>query len=226
MESGQVTSVNTGRVVKVDWAANLDRTAMDKRPVTGPVPVRRLGLDGDEQADLVNHGGPDQAIYVYAREDLDWWGDQLGRDLRDGLFGENITTTGLDVTNALVGERWRLGTAVVQVTSCRIPCVTFRNFTGEKGWVRRFAQAGRPGAYLRVLDEGAVSPGDPVTVLSRPREQVTMSEAMRAFYGDAELMRKLLRVPDRGRKWDEIAQRAQQTQKTRRAQQTQRAQAS
>lgn len=216
MQSSQVISVNTGRAVKVDWASNLDRTAIDKRPVTGPgtaVPVRRLGLDGDEQADLVNHGGLDQAVYVYAREDLDWWGDQLGRDLRDGLFGENITTAGLDVTNALVGERWRLGTAVVQVTSCRIPCVTFRNFTGEKGWVKRFAQAARPGAYLRVLSEGAVSPGDPVTVLSRPREQVTVSEAMRAFYGDAELMRKLLRVSERGRKWDEIAQ-AQQTQQT------------
>jgi MOSC domain-containing protein YiiM len=226
VESGQVISVNTGPVVKVDWAASLDRTAMDKRPVTGPVPVRRLGLDGDEQADLVNHGGPDQAVYVYAREDLDWWGDQLGRDLRDGLFGENITSAGLDVTNALVGERWRLGTALVQVTSCRIPCVTFRNFTGEKGWVRRFAQAARPGAYLRVLREGVVSPGDPVTVLSRPDERVTVGEAMRAFYGDAELMNKLLRVPDRGSKWDEIARRAQPAQPTQPTQPTQRAQAS
>jgi MOSC domain-containing protein YiiM len=218
VESGQVISVNTGRAVKADWASSLDRTAMDKRPVASPVAVRRLGLDGDEQADLVSHGGPDQAVYVYAREDLDWWGDQLGRDLRDGLFGENITTTGLDVTNALIGERWRLGTALVQVTSCRIPCVTFRNFTGEKGWVKRFAQAARPGAYLRVRTEGTVGPGDAVTVLSRPREQVTVSEAMRAYYGDAELMRRLLRVPDRGHKWDEIAQRAQRTQRTRRAQ--------
>ena len=211
MDSGQVISVNTGRAVKVDWATSLDRTAIDKRPVTGPsrrVAVRRLGLDGDEQADLSNHGGPEQALYVYAREDLDWWGDQLGRTLRDGLFGENITTTGLEVTNALIGERWRLGTALVQVTSCRIPCVTFRNFTGEKGWVRRFAQAGRPGAYLRVLTEGMVAPGDAVTVLSRPGERVTVSEAMRAYYGDAEVMQRLLRVPERGGKWDEIAAHA------------------
>jgi MOSC domain-containing protein YiiM len=211
VDSGQVISVNTGRAVEVGWATSLDRTAIDKRPVTGPscpVAVRRLGLDGDEQADLSNHGGPEQALYVYAREDLDWWGDQLGRALRDGLFGENITTTGLDVTSALIGERWQLGTALVQVTSCRIPCATFRNFTGEKGWVRRFAQAGRPGAYLRVLTEGVVGPGDPVTVLSRPGEQVTVSEAMRAYYGDAELMRRLLRVPERGGKWDEIAAHA------------------
>src|ERR1700722_7480220 len=112
MEGGQVISVNTGQAVKADWAASLDRTAMDKRPVAAPVAVRRLGLDGDEQADLDKHGGPDQGVYVYAREDLGWWGDQLGRGLRDGFFGENITTTGLDVTNALIGERWRLGTAL------------------------------------------------------------------------------------------------------------------
>jgi MOSC domain-containing protein YiiM len=205
VDSGQVISVNTGRTVKVDWATSLDRTAMDKRPVSGAVAVRRLGLDGDEQADLVNHGGPEQAVYVYAREDLDWWGDQLGRTLRDGLFGENVTTTGLGVTSALIGERWRLGTALVQVTSCRIPCATFRNFTGEKGWVKRFAQAGRPGAYLRVLSEGLVETGDAVTVVSQPRERVTVSEAMRAYYGDAAIMRRLLRVPERGGKWDQIA---------------------
>ncbi len=218
MDIGQVISVNTGRAVQADWAARLDRTAMDKRPVTSPswpVAVRRLGLDGDEQADLDNHGGPEQAVYVYAREDLDWWGDELGRDLRDGLFGENITSTGLDVTSALIGERWRLGTALVQVTACRIPCATFRNFTGEKGWVKRFAQAARPGAYLRVLTEGVVSPGDAITVLSRPAERVTVGEAMLAFYGDATIMRRLLLVPERGGKWDQIA--AQATQETRAA---------
>jgi MOSC domain-containing protein YiiM len=176
--------------------------------VSSPVKVGCLGLDGDEQADLVNHGGPEQAVYVYTREDLDWWGGQLGRDLRDGLFGENITTRGVDVTNALIGEQWQLGTALVQVTSCRIPCGAFRAYTGEKGWVKRFAQAARPGAYLRVLTEGVVGPGDTVTVVSRPGVRVTVAEAMRAYYGDTELMRRLLRVPGRGGKWDEIAERA------------------
>jgi MOSC domain-containing protein YiiM len=189
-------------VAGADWAGELKRTAIDKRPVTGPVRVGRLGLDGDEQADTANHGGTEQAVYVYAREDLDWWAELLGRDLRDGIFGENITTESLDVTGALIGERWRLGTAVVQVTSCRIPCVVFRNWTGETGWVKRFAQAGRPGAYLRVLEEGAVAPGDTVTVLDRPAVQVTIAESMRAYYGDAELMRRLLSVPGRSAKWD------------------------
>ncbi|MGO9784381.1 MAG: MOSC domain-containing protein [Streptosporangiaceae bacterium] len=204
MDSGQVISVNTGRAVKVDWAGRLQRTAIEKHPAGGAVHVGRLGLDGDEQADLENHGGPEQAIYVYAREDLDWWAGQLFRPVRDGLFGENITTAGLDVTNALIGERWRLGTAEVQVTSCRIPCGTFRSWTGEKGWVKRFAQAGRPGAYLRVLAEGIVRPGDPVTVLSRPaaRVRVTVAESMRAFYGDQELLVRLSAVPERSSKWD------------------------
>lgn len=211
MDSGQVISVSTGRAVAAGWAGALKRTAIDKRPVAGPrapVGVHRLGLDGDEQADQANHGGPDQAVYVYAREDLDWWGGQLGRDLRDGLFGENITTAGLDVSGALIGERWQLGTAVVEITSCRIPCGTFRSFIGEKGWVKRFAQAGRPGAYVRVLTEGVVGPGDPVTVLSRPGVRVTVAEAMRAYYGDTELMRRLLLVPGRGGKWDETARQA------------------
>jgi len=205
VDSGQVISVNSGRAVKAGWAGRVQRTAIEKHPADGAVHVGRLGLDGDEQADLENHGGPEQAIYVYAREDLDWWAGQLSRAVRDGLFGENITTAGLDVTNALIGERWRLGTAEVQVTSCRIPCGTFRSWTGEKGWVKRFAQAGRPGAYLRVLAEGIVRPGSTVTVLSRPAAGVTVAESMRAYYGDRELMVRLSTVPELSTKWDTIA---------------------
>lgn len=205
MDSGQVVSVSTGRAVPAEWAGAVGRTAIDKRPVTGAVRVGLLGLDGDEQADLANHGGPEQALYVYAREDLDWWTRELGRHIRDGAFGENIVTRGLDVTGALIGERWQLGSAVVQITFCRIPCGTFRQWTGEKGWVRRFAHAGRPGAYLRVLEEGTVQPGDTVTVLGRPAERVTVAESMAAYYGDDELMRRLSAVPGRSAKWDTIA---------------------
>jgi MOSC domain-containing protein YiiM len=209
VDNGQVVSVNTGRVVRAKWAGHVRRTAIDKRPVAGPVHVGRLGLDGDDQADREHHGGPEQAIYVYAREDLDWWAGELGRDVRNGAFGENIVTAGLDVSGALIGERWRLGTAVVQITSPRIPCGTFRQWTGEKGWVKRFAAAGRPGAYLRVLEEGTVTPGDAVTVLDRAGDGVgdgvTAAESMRAYYGDRELMRRLSAVPARSAKWDTIA---------------------
>jgi MOSC domain-containing protein YiiM len=203
--SARVISVNVGRGKDADWAGKLGRTAIDKRSVAGSVPVGRLGLGGDEQVDKPAHGGPEQAIYAYAREDLDWWVERLSRELANGVFGENITTGGVDVTGALIGEVWQLGTAVVQVTSPRIPCVVFAGWLDEDHWVKRFANAGRPGAYLRVLEEGAVAAGDGIEVISRPDEHVTIAESMTAFYGDAELMRRLLRVEGRGNKWDEIA---------------------
>ena len=198
-------SVNTGRGKDADWAGKSGRTAIDKRPVPGRVEVGTLGLGGDEQVDKPAHGGPEQAVYAYAREDLDWWVEQLGRELADGAFGENITTAGLDVTGALIGEIWELGTARVQVTAPRIPCVVFAGWMDERNWVKRFADARRPGAYLRVLRAGAVGAGDSLEVVSRPAERVTIAESMTAYYGDAVLMRRLLRVEGRGLDWDHIA---------------------
>lgn len=194
-----------GRGKDAAWAGRLRRTAIDKRPVTGRLTVGSLGLAGDEQVDQPAHGGYDQAVYVYAREDLDWWVERLGRELPNGAFGENVTTSGLDVTSALLGEVWRLGSAVVQVTGCRIPCVVFAAWMDEDHWVKRFAAARRPGAYLRVLEEGTVSAGDTVVVAERPSERVTVGESVSAYYGDASVMRRLLRVPGRGAKWDERA---------------------
>jgi MOSC domain-containing protein YiiM len=203
--SARVISVNVGLGKDADWAGKLGRTAIDKRPAPGRVEVGRLGLGGDEQVDKPAHGGPEQALYAYAREDLDWWVEQLGREVTNGMFGENVTTGGVDVTGALIGEIWRLGTATVQITGPRIPCVVFAGWMDEQQWVKRFADARRPGAYLRVLREGAVAAGDPVEVLSRPDERVTIAESMTAYYGDAELMSRLLRVEGRGLAWDEIA---------------------
>jgi MOSC domain-containing protein YiiM len=203
--NARVISVNVGRGKDAAWAGRLRRTAIDKRPVPGPVEVGWLGLAGDEQSDTENHGGREQALYVYAREDLDWWVERLSRELADGVFGENITTGGVDVTGALIGEIWQLGTAVVQVTSPRIPCMVFAGWLDEYHWVKRFASAGRPGAYLRVLEQGVVRAGDRLEVISRPDERVTIAESMIAYYGDAELMERLLRVAGRSTKWDEIA---------------------
>jgi MOSC domain-containing protein YiiM len=204
--SARIVSVNTGIVADLRIGAKLDRSAIDKRPVTGKVQVGSLGLAGDEQGDTENHGGIDQALYVYAREDLDWWTERLGRELRNGEFGENVTTAGIDVNAALIGETWQLGDAVVQITSPRIPCVTFQAWTSEAHWVKRFAAAGRPGAYLRVLTEGEIGAGDQIQVLSRPAMQVTVAESMDAYYGDADLMRTLLTVEGRGAKWDQISE--------------------
>ena len=197
-------SVNTGRGRQARYGGRTGRTAIDKRPRTGPVTIGRLGADGDDQVDKTQHGGPEKAVYAYAREDLDWWAGQLGLKLRDGVFGENITSAGLDISGAVIGETWRLGSAVVQIASVRVPCGTFAGWMGQRGWVKRFALAGRPGAYLRVLEEGVVTAGDPIEVLSRPPDSVTVAGALRAFYGDAELMRRLLDAPGLDPKWHEM----------------------
>jgi MOSC domain-containing protein YiiM len=203
--STQVISVNTGPGQEASFAGRIGRTAIDKRPRSGPVTIGRLGAAGDVQVDERHHGGPDQALYAYAREDLDWWTEQLGRELPNGVFGENITSAGLDISGALIGETWRLGTAVVQIASVRIPCGTFAGWMGERAWVKRFAAAARPGAYLRVLEEGVAGTGDPIVVLSRPPDSVSVSEAMRAYYGDTDLMRRLLDAPGLDPGWQETA---------------------
>ena len=206
MAKARVGSVNVGRVIGAPWAGELERTAIGKRPVAAAVLAGMLGLAGDEQADKVNHGGPDQAIYAYAREDLDWWAARLGRDLRDGMFGENVTTEGLDVNAALIGEIWQFGGVVVQVTAPRIPCVVFRNWMDEEGWIRRFRAAGRPGPYLRVLRPGLLRAGDPIERLSRPAESVTVAEVMHAYYDrDVPVIHRMVAVPGHSSRWDQMA---------------------
>jgi MOSC domain-containing protein YiiM len=153
------------------------------------------GLEGDFIGDVRHHGGDQQAVYAFAREELDWWQAQLGRDLPNGMFGENLTTQGLDVDGALVGERWAVGDEVVlEVAGPRIPCATFQHRMGERGWVRRFTGVGRSGAYLSVVDEGVVRAGDEVTVVSRPDHDVTVPLAFRAFTGDLDAARHVLAV--------------------------------
>lgn len=204
--AARVVSVNTGRGKPAAWAGELKHTAIDKRPVTGAVRAGPLGLAGDEQSDQVNHGGPDQALYVYAREDLDWWAAGIGRGLRDGIFGENITTAGLDVTHAVIGETWRFGEVLVQVTSPRVPCVVFRNWLDEKGWIKSFRAAGRPGAYLRVCQPGPVRAGDPIELVSRPPGSYSVADALEAYYHrDTEVIRRLLAVPGRSASYEALA---------------------
>jgi MOSC domain-containing protein YiiM len=144
------------------------------------VAVTPLGLDGDTQADRLHHGGVDQALYAYAEHDAAFWAAELGRDLPPGCFGENLRLAGLDVSEALVGERWAIGTQVVtEVTAPRIPCRTFAGFWDVPDLVERFLAAGRLGAYLRVVRGGSVAAGDPVVVRSRPDHAVTVAEVAR-----------------------------------------------
>jgi MOSC domain-containing protein YiiM len=159
---------------------------------------------GDDVVSRKHHGGSRQAVYAVAREELDWWGATLGRDLDDGMFGENLTTEGLEVDAAVVGERWRVGSALLEVTGPRIPCATFRAWMGEPGWVRRFTDRGRTGAYLAVLEPGVVSTGDAVEVLDRPGHGLSVPEVFRAYTGDDELAARVLEagvLGDEDRRW-------------------------
>jgi MOSC domain-containing protein YiiM len=193
-----VRSVNVGLPREAPWAG-IGRTSIDKAPVAGPVEVRRLGLAGDQVSDTRHHGGPDQAVYAFAREELDWWEGELSEELRDGEYGENLTTSGIDVDGAELGERWRVGSVVLEVASVRTPCNDFKTWMGRNGhdnraWVRRFAERARPGAYLRVLQPGVVAAGDAVEVVHRPGHGVTASYLFRAITREPELLPGLLVV--------------------------------
>jgi len=157
-----------------------NRSGIDKRPVAGRVAVSELGLDGDVQVNRKYHGGEGQAVYAYAQEDADWWSAELDRELPAGRFGENLRTTGVDLTGAVLGERWRVGTALFEVTACRIPCANFERFWGVPQLVKRFTARGASGAYLRVLETGDVGAGDAVEVVSRPAHGVTVGLLFRA----------------------------------------------
>jgi MOSC domain-containing protein YiiM len=166
-----------------------------KLPAARRVAVTREGLEGDVQMDRRVHGGPDQAVYAYAREDIDWWEAELGRELEDGAFGENLTLRGVAAGEALVGERWRVGGALLEVTAPRTPCGKLAAKMGDRRFVKRFAVAARPGAYLRVIEPGEVGAGDPVEVVSRPGHGVDMALAFRALMGDDALVPRLLDAP-------------------------------
>ncbi len=202
----KLLSVNLGRAEAVPYTDNPEGvTGIDKRPVVGPVRVSApgpkgvggSGLAGDAVCKLEHHGGDDQAVYAMAREDLDEWERELGRTLADGAFGENLTTRGLDVSGALIGERWRIGPEVVlEVTSGRIPCRTFQGHMDEKSWVKRFTQRGAPGAYLRVIEPGEIRAGDVVEIVHRPGHDVTVALQFRAVTTERTLLPRLLAAGD------------------------------
>ena len=197
--SARVVSVNVGRVVQASWAGRPQQTAIHKTPVEGPVRVLRLGVQGDGVGDPRFHGGIHQAVYAYAQEDLDLWSDELGRPVRRGLFGENLTTVGIDLNETVLGERWRVGSTVLQPIETRTPCNTFKTWMGLEGfdssaWVRRFTRVGRPGVYFRVLQEGEVQAGDAVEVEHRPGHGVTDATMFAAYMTDPSRLPELLEV--------------------------------
>jgi MOSC domain-containing protein YiiM len=165
------------------------QTAIDKRPVDGPVWVDEHGCTGDRQIGS-SHGGPDKAVYAYSTEDADWWSEQLAREISPGLFGENLRTRGLDVTSALIGQRWQIGDVVLEVRLPRSPCENLSLRMGIKGFHLRFAATGRVGALCKVVQSGSIQAGDTIDELARPDHSVTVGDWARG--PDAEQLQALL----------------------------------
>jgi MOSC domain-containing protein YiiM len=207
MDYGTLRSVQVGRPREFDFNGRPARSAIWKQPVAGPVVVRGVNLEGDDQADREAHGGPDKAVYAYAGEDLEWWSQQLGRELQAGELGENLTTEGIDVTNALVGERWAVGTTVLEVSEPRVPCWRLGVRMDDKLFPRRFTDALRPGAYLRIVTEGELAADDTIRVIYRPAHDLTIRDVFRIFSHDRIEAGRLLTVPQLSDPWRDWARR-------------------
>jgi MOSC domain-containing protein YiiM len=178
---GRVVAVNVGQPRTIDWHGRAVTTAIWKQPVEGRVQLRGVNIDGDDQADRRVHGGPTKAVYAYAAADYAWWGTVLGTALGPGTFGDNLTVTGIDLADCVVGERWRIGSASLRVTEPRIPCAKLGVRMGDAGFVQRFADAARPGTYLAIDTDGELGAGDPIELLDRPDHQVTLPDLSEAW---------------------------------------------
>ncbi len=194
---GELVSVNVGvpRQIGVSRSGRPVISAIGKSPVTGRVTVGGVNLGGDDQADRSVHGGPDKAVYAYAGEDTAWWAGVLGSELGAGAFGENLTTAGVDVSGAVIGERWQIGSTELEVCQPRQPCYKLAIAFGDPAMVRRFAHADRPGAYLRIISEGELGAGDPVTIIARPDHGITIATVARAIITDHRLLDRAARAP-------------------------------
>ncbi|TRZ72296.1 MAG: MOSC domain-containing protein [Streptomycetaceae bacterium] len=203
----KVLSLNIAtKIVEGDWAGDEAKSGIDKRPVSGPVQLKNHHVGNDIIADRKHHGGYDQAVYAYAREDADWWESNLGMSISNGRFGENLTTSGVDVNRAVVGERWRIGSTVLEVSQPRIPCRVFAGFWSRPTLIKEFMEAGKPGTYLRIIEEGEISAGDSITVIHVPDHSITIADLYAAKNGDRTKIHEIAAVKELSLKYKEWAQ--------------------
>jgi MOSC domain-containing protein YiiM len=198
---GKVLSVNVGAVREFEYGGRPAKSAIWKSPVVGRIAVRSVNLAGDDQADRKAHGGPDKVVYAYAVEDAAWWEQEIGRALAYGEFGENLTTEGIEVNDALVGERWQIGTVVLEVSEPRIPCWRLGVRMNDKIFPRRFTEAMRPGAYCRLVVEGDVGAGDEIRIVEKPDHDLTIRDVFRIYTHDRHEVERLLAVPRMSASW-------------------------
>ncbi|MEO8946131.1 MAG: MOSC domain-containing protein [Gemmatimonadaceae bacterium] len=201
----RVISVNVGMVREVEWNGELVRTGIWKEPVTsGRVRVHGVNLDGDDQADREAHGGRDKAVYAYSVEDYQYWRATDDVATHAGLFGENLTVSNIDLMACVVGERWAVGSTVLEVAQPRLPCFKLGIRMNDSSFPKRFQSVGRLGAYLRIIEEGDVAVGDAVRVSARPEHDVTLAVMLRALR-DRSSAHALLMAPELPRFWRRVA---------------------
>jgi MOSC domain-containing protein YiiM len=217
---GKVLSVNVGLPREFEYNGRPARSAIWKSPVAGRVAARGVNLAGDDQADRGAHGGPDKAVYAYAVEDARWWEQAISRPLQYGEVGENLTTEGIDVNGALVGERWAIGSAVLEVSEPRVPCWRLGVRMNDKLFPGRFTEALRPGALLRIVVEGDIGAGDEIRVIDRPDHDLTVRDVLRIYAFDRQEVGRLLTIPGMSESWRSWAERYLQETKGRAAETT------
>ncbi len=201
LKTGHVLAVNVGAVRQVKWRGRAFTTGIWKSSVVGPVALRGVNLAGDDQADRQVHGGPDKAVYAYAREDAAWWEHELGQLVAPGTFGENLTLAGIDVSGSVVGEQWEIGTALLEVSQPRLPCWKLGARMDDPEFPRRFAAAARPGAYLRLVREGEVEAGDHVRIARRPAHGITVCAVADIYLHDHDRASELLAAQELAESW-------------------------
>jgi MOSC domain-containing protein YiiM len=205
--SARLASVNiTAAIHASEWANSGGRTGIDKRPVTS-AHLTSNGVIGDHVLETRVHGGIDKAVYAYALEDLNWWEQKIGSSVTPGSFGENLTSAGIDLTEAIIGERWRIGSTLLEISQPRTPCRVFEGFWKRPGLIKEFNDAGRPGAYIRVIEGGEVKAEDLINVVSRPDHGFSVSQAFKVRNGDREFLPQVLNVPELPSSWHEWARR-------------------
>jgi len=204
---GRILAVSVGRQRPIDRNGQPTETAIWKAPVDGPVRAVGVNLVGDDQADRQAHGGADKAIYAYADEDRRWWEGELGRPIDVAGFGENLTTEGRDLGRAVIGERWRVGTVLLEVSEPRVPCWKLNRRMDDDRFIQRFSAAGRPGSYLRIVEEGELQAGDGIELVEVPDYGLTVGDVA-AMYRDRIGVERILAVEAMSEAWKSWARTA------------------
>lgn len=211
--SARVLSINITSVVhQGEWTGSEGRTGIDKRSVSGPIEFKNNGVAGDRIIDTNVHGGYDQAVYAYAIEDAQWWEREINEEISAGRFGENLTTEGIDVNAALVGEQWKIGSVILEVSQPRIPCRVFAGFWKRSTLIKDFTQAGRPGTYLRIIQEGSAQAGDSIEVIFKPDHAISIKDLFLAKSGERSKINKIKEVDQLSSGFKEWAEKIAATQ--------------